>query len=468
MATRQYKPRFYRLALPLLSSIVCSTAYAVDFGTSVIYQYESSDNIDRVDQNAEPDDGSRHSVEASLNASTRATQLDMDFDLNLLFSEDSGADGDSTSTDARGGIYALYNIRPGQISWLFADYVVQQGEDLESLSNADERFLANYFVTGPSTSWRITPVDSINLDLFYLLADEESSDEQTRQLALQTDWSHRFSRQHTVGLHFDRSDITYKETDDEFSIVNTYGRYGYEQGKMRFNLDVGKSSTDEESADAISGNTVASTTDEDLFRVGFTRQMSRELSLNFGASQVFTDETFSTIRDLQSNLSNGVSTGSGPFYEKRVALGINRGDSIWNATLNVSNTDVEFVDDVSQIDDRGTQQLSLELGYSLSSRWGLRASVGQSEIDYSNIDRFDEELDYSFGASYQVAVSWGIALDASYSMVESNRPNDTTGTQEQVDIEENNVSLSIIWSPQTKLSRLREKYERKQIENVLQ
>lgn len=466
MTIRKKLHKFGLMAMPILGSVVCTPVFAIDYGASMLYRYEASDNIDRVTDTASPEDGTRHSVVGSLSASTRARLLDMDLDLTLTVSEDDGINGE-TSTDARGGLYALYNIRPGQVSWLLADYIVQQGDDLEALSNEDERFRANYFVTGPATRWRVTPVDSINLDLFYMLADEEGETEQTRQLAFQSEWSHRFSRQHAMGIHFENSDIDFKESDDEFGIVNTFGRYSYTQGKTRFNIDAGQSSSSDESTDAT-GVTTKTTTDEDLFRIGLSRQMSRELSLNFNGSQVFTDETMSTIRDLQSNLNSGLNTGIGPFYEKRVALGLVRGGNIWNAGLNLSNTAIEFVDTDSQVDDRETQRLSLELGYSLSSVWGLRASASQADIEYDNVNRNDDELSYGVGVSYQFAVAWGISLDADFSSIDSNRPNEVTSTQENVLVEENSTALSIYWQPQTKLSRLREKYERKQIENVLQ
>lgn len=466
MTMREKLHKFGLMAMPILGGAVCTPVYAIDYGASMLYRYEASDNIDRVVDTASPEDGTRHSVVGNLSASTRARLLDMDLDLTLTVSEDDGVNGE-TSTDARGGLYALYNIRPGQISWLLADYIVQQGDDLEALSNEDERFRANYFVTGPATRWRVTPVDSVNLDLFYMLADEEGETEQTRQLAFQSEWSHRFSRQHAMGIHFENSDIDFKESDDEFGIVNTFGRYSYTQGKTRFNIDAGQSSSTDESADVV-GVTTKTTTDEDLFRIGLSRQMSRELSLNFNGSQVFTDETMSTIRDLQSNLSSGLNTGTGPFYEKRVALGLVRGGNIWNAGLNLSNTAIEFVDVESQVDDRETQRLSLELGYSLSSVWGLRASASQADIGYDNVNRNDDEINYGLGLSYQFAVAWGVALDANFSSIDSNRPNETTNIQEDVLIEENSTSLSIYWQPQTRLSRLREKYERKQIENVLQ
>lgn len=466
MATRKTLQKLGLMAMPILGGLVCSPVYAIDYGASVLYTYESSDNIDRVADSAGPADGSRNSIVGSLSASSRARLLDLDMDLSLTVSEDDG-ETSVTETDARGGLYALYNIRPGQISWLLADYLVQQGEDLEALSNEDERFRANYFVTGPSTHWRITSVDSINLDLFYMLADEEGNSEQTRQTALQTDWSHRFSRQHAMGIHFENTDIDFKESDDEFSIVNTFARYSYIQGKTRFNLDAGQSSSTDKSTDE-DGDTTETTSDQDLFRIGLSRQMSRELSLDFDASQVFTDETMSTIRDLQADLSNGLNTGTGPFYEKRIALGLLRGGNIWNAGLSVSDTAIEFVDAESEVDDRSTKGLSLELGYSLSSVWGLNARASLADIQYDNIDRQDDELNYSLGVSYQFAVAWGAALDASFSSVDSNRPNDQTGIQEDVLIEENNLALSIYWQPQTRLSRLREKYERKQIENVLE
>ena len=466
MTIRKKLHKLGLMAVPLLGSAICTPVYAIDFGASMLYRYEASDNIDRLAESDSPEDGTGHSVVGTLSASTRSRQLDMDLDLTLTVSEDDGINGD-TSTDARGGLYALYNIRPGQISWLLADYIVQQGDDLEALSNENERFRANYFVTGPATRWRVTPVDSINLDLFYMLADEEGQTEQTRQLAFKSEWSHRFSRQHAMGIHFENSDIDFKESDDEFSIVNTYGRYSYTQGKTRFNVDAGQSSSIDESTDAV-GVTTKATTDENLFRIGLSRQMSRELSLNFNGSQVFTDETMSTIRDLQSNLSTGLNTGTGPFYEKRVALGMVRGDNIWNAGLNLSNTAIEFVDVESQLDDRETQRLSLELGYSLSSVWGLRASASQADIQYDNVNRNDDERNYGFGVSYQFAAAWGVALDTGFSSVDSNRPNEITGLQEDVLIEENSTALSIFWQPQTRLLRLREKYERKQVENVLQ
>lgn len=462
------------MALPLLGSSVAAPAFAIDFGTDLLYSYESSDNIDRAEDSAAvaPQDGIRQSIFGTLSASTRSQQLDMDMDLSLGVTKSvrddetavTTVDTDDESADASLALYALFNLRPGQISWLFADYAVQQGDDLAELSDRDERTLSNFFVTGPSTKWRVTPVDTFNLDLFYLLADEEGDPEQTRQLNLQADWSHRFSRRHSAGLHVEQSDISYKESDDKFGITNVYARYSYEQGKTLLDFDAGtSSSTDEDASDNSK-----TTTDETLLRLGLTRQMSREMEITFDASQVFNDETLSTIRDLQSNLDSGLDVGVGPFYEKRVALGVNRGDDIWNAGLSLSNSAMEFTDDESQVDDRTTQRASLEMGYALNRLWGLRAVAARAEIDYDNIVRTDEETDFGFGVSYQFAVSWGASLDWEHSLIDSNRPNALTAVQEDVSIEENSVTFSVYWQPQTKLARLRQKYERLQIENVLE
>jgi len=473
MKSRNKLRRLRLIALPLLGCSLSAPSYAVEYGLDLLYSYESSDNIDRVEDTAAvaAEDGSRHVLLGGLRASTRAQWLDMDLDLTLGVSKSDSngdsatiSDGDTTETDARGSLYALFNLRPGQISWLLADYIVQQGDDLEGLANEEDRFTSNYFVTGPSTTWRISPVDTINMDLFYLLADEEGESEQTRQLNLQSDWSHRFSRRHAAGLHFDNAEISYKDSDDKFRIVNIYGRYSYVQGKTLLDFDVGtSSSTDEDAADDTK-----TTSDESLLRLGISREMSRVLSLSFNASQIYNDETMSTIRDLQSNLSGDLNTGIGPFYEKRVALGLDRGDDIWNAGLSLSNTAIEFVDEDSVNDDRTTQRASLQMDYNLNSLWGLRATASLADIDYDNIDRTDQETDYSLGLSYQFAVSWGASLSASHSLIDINRPNEITALQEDVEVEENTVSFSLYWQPQTKLTQMREKYESTQIENVLQ
>lgn len=450
-----------RNALPLLVAplLVVSTgsAQAIDFGAGLLIKHETTDNVDRVDVGANPQDGSRQEIIGTVSGSTRAQLLDMDFDLSLGYST-SDSEIDDASTDLRGGMYALFNLRPGQISWLLADYVLQQGEDLAALANTEDRYLGNYFVTGPSTHWRVSPVDTFNADLFYLLADEEGDDEQTRQLTLQTDWSHRFSRKHALGLHFENSDITFKESSDKFNLVNTFARYNYIQGKTLFNIDAGESRSEEEVLE--DGSATVTKTDESLFRFALSRQMSRELSLTFEGSRAFTDETMSTLRDLQANLSAGVDTGSGPFYEKRVALGMNRGGDVWNGGLRVSNTDMEFVDTGEE--DRAVERLSLELGYSLSGRWGLSMRTAVAEIDYQNIERLDKEISYGAGVSYQLTATWGAALEAGFSEVDSERSDEDDEL-----IKENELSLSVYWQPQTKLSRMREKYERKQIENVL-
>lgn len=456
-----------RNALPLLAApllfAAAGSAQAIDFGAELLMRHETTDNVDRVDVNAQPKDGKRQEIVGSLSGSTRARLLDMDFDLSLGYST-SDSEIDDTATDMRGGLYALFNLRPGQISWLLADYVLQQGEDLAALSNTEDRYLANYFVTGPSTHWRVSPVDTLNADLFYLLADEEGEDEQTRQLTLQTDWSHRFSRKHALGLHFENSDISFKESADTFNLVNTFARYSYIQGKTLFNIDAGESRSEEEALDG--GATTVTKTDESLFRFSLSRQMSRELSLSLEGSRAFTDETMSTLRDLQANLNAGIDTGSGPFYEKRVALGVNRGGDVWNGGLRVSNTSMEFID--SGEDDRDVERVSLELGYSLSPRWGLSFRSAIAEVDYDNVQRLDNELSYSAGVSYLITATWGAALEAGFSEIDSDRPDSITpALQINELIEENELSLSVYWQPQTKLSRMRQKYERKQIENVL-
>ncbi len=462
MKLRNHKCRLSLIGLPLLACAAVSPVYAIDFSSNALYRYQTTDNIDRVAESEGETDGATHEIIGEFSGSTRAQNLDLDFDLSLGLSEGNGIESVQNS-DIRASLYALFNLRPGQISWLLADYAVEQGNDLAQLADRDERFLTNYFITGPSTSWRITPVDTLNVDLFYLLGDQEDDPEQTRQLALRTDWSHRFSRTNTMGLHFENTDISFKESDDEFGIQNIFARYTYAQGKTLLDVDVGRSSsTDFEPVD----NSETSR-DEDLFRIGFSRQMSRSTAMTLSGSQKFTDETFSTVRDLQANLDAGLNTGLGPFYEKRFALGVNRGGNIWNAGLELSNTNLEFVDETSQEDDRAETRATFDLGYALTSVWGLRLTTGLADIKYDNVVRQDDEVNYSIGVSYQISAAWGTSLDAFFDSIESNRPNDETGIQEDVVIDERGISFGLYWQPITKLTRLREKFQSQGIENVL-
>ena len=86
MKSRTKMRRLKLIALPLLGCTLSAPSHAIDYGLDLLYSFESSDNIDRVEDTAAvaPEDGTRHVLLGGLRASTRAQMLDMDARMGLV------------------------------------------------------------------------------------------------------------------------------------------------------------------------------------------------------------------------------------------------------------------------------------------------------------------------------------------------------------------------------------------------
>jgi|GEM_PF-2759989 len=466
------------VALSFAINPLTTMANAVEYGSSVLMSYSVNGNANSVtdDSDVDAERGSSAGLQLNLNASSRTAEFLMDADFSLdVEQQDYGTK--SNSVELNGGAAGLYQIIPNNIAWYGANYITQESESVSGVGDSDDRSLVNFFATGPVTTWRLTPIDSLHLDAIAMLADTDGTSEQQRVFTLQSGFDHRLSKLSSLAVHADKSQVSFSESDVVFDILNAYGQYSYNQGLTFLELDFGRTESRLDKGDA--SEEIQSS--GPLYRFQLRRQMTRFKSLNLNGYYFITDDTTGSIKDLQSNGGGTITDTKGAYWKKGGGVNFTHSASAWDASVLATSKLVEYLDPATASEDFKYDRLALRVNYDISALWKLDFNSSYAILDYQNqrsdrrrpnqeapVDflRNDEVAELSLGVNYQFAEAWSFSSAAYYSMTDSTFDY-VDGTSDQQRATEPSISLSVEWEPKTRLKSFRKRYRNDNLDNVL-
>ena len=425
-------------ALVVVGSGWVVPASALNAGYALGYAATYSDNLARSDEQVPAVDGVRHALDGEVKAFHLGPKLDLDVNLSFNYETTQDAEVDD-DFGAYGGLYALWHFVPKQFSWLTANYLSQTSDSLRNFRDPESRSQNNYFITGPVTSLRLTPVDTLGLSLFYIDVYREQDDrDQTRYLG-RMNWGHQFSRSRSLALHVDHLQANFDDDADTFSVDNVFARYSLLRGNRQVHLDLGASQYSPD--DAVEADSERST----LARVNIRQQLTRTANLSVRASQEYADGTQLEIGDAQSDLVDNLSVSRGVFLQRSFDATLrNRGSSWQNAlgvrwrTLDFQNTD----------EDRDGVTLLASVSVAVGDIDAVTLDATVEQDDYSIRDRQDRELDVALGWRRYLTRRWRAGVTLRHQQLESR------GQQVEPDFSENSVTFAIRWQPSARFQAL--------------
>jgi hypothetical protein len=384
-------------------SLLCAfpgAAFALDYGYTLEYRGEQSDNIALVHDNPQADWVNTARVRAFLREmASRDVRADVNLDTSYsTYTKSSFADQTNTTLNSS----ATWFIVPEGFSWTIEDYFGQTYQDLLQPGVPTNRENINVFATGPEAQFRLSPVDSLRLGLgggnYYAeVADTDSY----RYYAL-GEWKHKLSATTNLSLNYDfaRRDFKNQISYQNYDLRDIYFRIESQRtATSNVVLDLGRNRIQPEGGSGIDGN---------LVRFLYTRQVGAKSNFRLLANSQVTDAAGAVLAAGGVGLVTAPigNVGDVDVYRIREIDGLfTRSRGFGTDRLRVFAQHVDYYTSLLDQDRAGAQ---LDVGFGLTDT--LTGALVGTYLNTNYLDQGYVDRDGMFGARLQYRVRPQILL----------------------------------------------------------
>lgn len=395
-------------SLTAVLAVSSSLALALDIQTNVGVSLTHSDNALLVSENEESDLERTARVGLSLREESSRVDATVDYSIeNTSFQEDT-SDGE---TVIQGTARAEFTLMPRFLVWDFdaiTENLQRDQRQADILANRESR---NIISTGPSATFRLSSVDTLEVSARYVdtsFEDTDSSDN-TRYLG-SVEWSHRLPRNHSLSVGTSYSDTDF---DDELAAnietITAYAGYRSTIRTSQFNIKAGYSESERDNSQKSSGPTL---------EASFVNQSDRR-TIAFTALAMRTDSAIG-IGGTESVIGGELSSDDSSFEDidivERQTLSAEYTSRTLcrscSATLLLRYDDQDF-DMMAR--DEATLETGISFNYQVRENLDSNFSLRRRSIDFKSQDREDDVDTLAFELNYNalpaLLVTGGIAYE---------------------------------------------------------
>lgn len=395
-------------SLVALLATSSSLSLALDVEAELGISLTHSDNALLANENEESDLERTARVGLSLREESSRVDATLNYSIeNTSFQDDTS----SEETIIEGIARAEFAIIPNFLAWDFdavTENLQRNQQETDILANREIR---NIVSTGPSATFRLSSVDTLEVSGRYIdtsFEDTESSDN-IRYIG-SASWNHRLPRNHSLSLGTSYSDTDFD--DESISNIETLSAYvGYQSTirDSRFSIRAGYSESERDNSQKSSGPTL---------EASFVNQSDRQ-TIALTALTMRTDSSIG-IGGTDSVISGDLRSEDSNFEEIDIVDRSAISAEYTNRMLCRSCTTTLLI----RFDDRDFDVLardesSIETGirfnYRIRENLDSTLALRRRSIDFKSQDRDDDidrlELNVSYNALPALLVSGGIAYE---------------------------------------------------------
>lgn len=395
-------------SLTALLTVSSSLSLALDIQTDLGISLTHSDNALLVNENEESDLERTARIGLSLREDSTRVQATLDYSIeNTSFQDDTS----SEETVIEGIARAEFAIIPRFLAWDFDAITENLQRNQQQADILANREIRNIVSTGPSATFRLSSVDTLELSGRYIdtsFEDTDSSDN-TRYIG-SASWSHRLPRNHSLSVGTSYSDTDFD--DESISNIETIAAYiGYRSTirDSRFSIRAGYSESERDNSQKSSGPTL---------EASFVNQSDRQ-TISLTALTMRTDSSIG-IGGTDSVIGGDLSSDDSNFEDIDIVERSTISGEYANRMLCPSCTTTLFIRyDDQDFDVLASDESALETGirfnYRIRENLDSTFALRRRSIDFKSQDRDDDvdtlELNLSYNALPALVVRGGIAYE---------------------------------------------------------
>jgi len=392
-------------------TISTSNVYAAQLGYQLELGVEHSNNVTA--SGADPIATATSTVGLQADFNQQAANYSLNIEPGLQYrsySETTFDDQLFVSLDA--GL--LWNISKQRFSWTFEDYLDQSAIDSTSASTPFNQQDTNVFLTGPDVTFRLGPVQRIELLARYLDFYYENTDADNNRYGVLARWIRQPNAVSTYGLNVDAADIRYKDPLNNEDYTRYDAFVSIEKKLSTYDLDIKLGYTEIE-------RDFSENLDDFLAQARLNYRINSKSSINLSAISEYTDSSRNFLLSRASRegvRSFNTQINGSVFYLQQAFAGYTWSDHINVVNIEYSiNTD-EY-DAVNSDLDRKVQNYRLGINRAITGHLSVSFDAQLGDSEYSGLSRKDEDTSVGLAFSYRMSRSLSLQLGAQRSERES-------------------------------------------------
>jgi hypothetical protein len=397
-----------------LLGVAPASVSALEFDYMLFGGMEYHDNINLSQDDPQEEWIRRLGTEVSIGEESRWIFLDLE---GRLFYDDYAGDAfdDEPRSELQGRF--AWRIIPRGLEWRVEAIRTEEQSDIAEPPTPDNLERVDVLWTGPEATFRLTPVDEIQIGARYGWIDYEDQTADSERRQGHARWIHRLSPHSSLSANYDALSVEYEEGSafGDFDQDDLYLSYLRETEVSTFQVDGGTSRIQREGRDDVQGYLAAA-------RV--RRDINSTTAAWVSATHRYTDSgaRLLTASDAPAwEALPAVAAGDDVLFEERYAVALEKDLGSAELALNAYHVNEDFE---ASLLDRRTQSGSIQLGYALSQLTSASLRVTYTEQDYLIIDRRDEDRTARLRLERLLSPRWTLSAEATHYQHRTSVPGD--------------------------------------------